>query len=506
MSIQSDIQAMEFALIEADRAGNKEEAVELVSLIDNAKTQLASEMLKQAKSPGESAKSAAQAGFTRLGQEVKGAGQEFANIAQRSLGGVLGTPNKAREDIVAEQRAGEQAFHEATQGPRQRLIGEAARTVTLGLAGAGSSLAGSLLRGGESGSIPFQENVEDRAVNAALGGTLAAGLGRGLGGRIDAGLGRNTLGARAQRLGMATAPESRGPVIGRESIERGAFFSASAEKVSDLNQDIITKEAMRMLGQKGNRIQSDTFKKANDQYQRLLGEALADKSIIPMTGFSRRLGRQLARKEGEIFRDKDTITALEGFVDDLNRPNMKDFISGKEYKEFRTQLGRMAETDDPAKKIALRSLIDDLDDAAQVGLNPKANKKFKDARQMWRNIQLFKSPNVISNDSKKVVPNNLWNSLQRNDENRFLYQRGEQPDLYEMLRLDFDLPMGPRGSRPGVSARATPSGLGFILSNPQAIAEAPFVGAARIPNTLLEGQPAAIGARLNQLNPILGGE
>jgi hypothetical protein len=508
MTTRHDIEALENALKNAHKAGDIASAKALAQALSGAKDEFTP--AQQPEPEPIEPKGLLGAIGSGVKTQLGSAGRQMQNIG--SFIGTSGSPlgeeaSIERQRLSGEEEAAQERFRQETA--EHPIAGGVGKMLPFLPFAAGGTPTAAMLRGAAAGGLLQFDDPENTAFNSTIG-AVGNRLGLNLLGKAEHRIGLKTDRARLAEFGMVGPPEVRGAglVPFPKSAQKLSAFQSDAFKFSQSNIENITEETLKSLGVGGARFRADTFERSFDASTELFKKATNTKGHVPLVGFKNRLNRFISSEEEQLLDDKPTIRFLKKMQDRLDEPGRQDLLTSKEYQDFRSRLGKKAETFGKKKaqtRAAMYALIDSLDDTAAATLPPSARKDFREARRIWRNMQLFKKPSVVD-EHGYIKPKQLRNMLTTRDENRYLFRKGEQPKLYEMLRLEYDIPSGAPTSGLSASGRYSQTGGGLILSGLKSALGRPLLGTARLPTRAVEGAPLGLTVpnipTLN-LNPLL---
>lgn len=464
-----------------------------------ASTQLSQGLKEPEQLPAAGRMEAAGLGLMREGRGFGSTLEQVAQTGSRFATGQAGATPEV--DIPAREAAAEAEFSERTrEHPVFAGIGRAGAYLPFG---GGSSAAGGLLRGALGGALAYSDDPSTKAL-MTVGGGAAGRLGVNVLGKAADKAGINTLGARANQLGLNVPPEIRGPVLFPNAVKDTLRFEGQMGNFSKQHRREITSQILTDLNQSGNRITSETFSVAKNNASELFNKATSSRGLVPLFGFRKKIDSFISSEESRRLNDPPTLKLLKDWREKLSDPKKSDMLTSKEYQELRSQMGKKAESfpkRKAEKRAAVYGLIEQLDNAAAATLPANAKKDFREARSLWRNIQLYKNPSFYD-DNGLVNARSFRNNLVRKDENKFLYDQGQKGRLSDLLDLEFDLPSGGNAPGFGVAASMSSSGPHTFLTGLKSLAEVPIVGAARIPTRAIESAP--LGMSVPQIRSLLG--
>ena len=330
--------------------------------------------------------------------------------------GVRQLYNKATgDDATLAKMATDEADKDALYAPlRERHpiatgLGEAAPMLAIPAGGAANTAA-FVGRSALAGALPAAMSygsAEDRLKAAAVGGAggaIGGGIGLGLAkllkpaGAAAGGMSDDALSA-ADRLGLKLSPGQRTQNAGMQGFENylakspGSSGAMQARQIG--NQKALNTAASKAMGQSGDALDEGAFSAAKNaigsEFTRLQGITAPKLDNDFMAALVKVDSDNMARGS---FRSK----AVDGVVDKALDLAAQNNLSGKAYKEIRTELTTQAEAAFNAKDAtlgqALKTIRKALDDAAKKSLAPDDQKAWDVARDQWRAYKLLTKGNV----------------------------------------------------------------------------------------------------------------
>lgn len=431
----------------------------------------------------------AQRGFGRKAATAR----DIYQLGERTVKGQLGQQVEGQEDIAATERAKEAEYRSATrEHPGYAFGGEMIAELPFA---AGRTPSGAFLRGATSGGLTYTEDPTTRVAQAILGGA-ANRLGLGVLGRTN----NQNLQSQAARTGMELLPEQRAPTLFPNTVKDFDTYRGAAFRAAERNNRMINKEALRTLGQKGDRFTDETFANVHKQSSDLFNEAVGSReSIFFGRKFNDRIDDLINSQEEKIVRDARSIKALQRLKDRI--ANNDGSLSAKDYQSIRSELTTSMRQVSPKRKALKRTLgeiVEAVDDQAELSLagsDAKALSNFKEARRLWRQYNLFKTEGIVDERTGFVNPQRLRKLLRKEDESGFLLNK-DQGDLATMLRVDAKTPRGRErfdvlGNYSDMRVVGGPGGGARVGPGIRRVAETPLIGMSRLPQRAIEGAPLA---------------
>jgi len=497
-TIESDIADLEGMAKQAAEVGDWESVESLDETIYRAKESLAGTAAEtQTEVPAVEAASGPEAfglGLQRQGGRFWAGAKEVGQLAEKAYKGALGQEVEGRKDISAEERVSEAEYKQRVRNhPSAGFVGEMTGMLPFG---GGRGPARAAVRGAVGGLLSYNEDPVARGTQA-VGGALMNQFGHGILGR-----GRPTsVMSKAKRTGMELLPEQRAPTFFKKSVEDLDRLGYEAARTARSNNETITSEALRLMGERGKMFVDETFANVNERSVGLITKAMKGQERITLgTRFNVGLLLHRLRQEEKIVRSPKVINMLRRFE------KRADVVSGEisptGYQELRSEITktmrRLPEADAEIS-YALGDVVGLLDDAAENSLgisNPAALAQFREGRRIYRHLMQFSKRGIVDDRNGQINPGKLRELFKKDDRGGYLLNR-DQSDLYDMLRVDAKTPRGRErfdmfgnykdmsvssGHGPGVRL-----GSGVIRA-----LERPVVGASRLPQRAIEGSPLAI--------------
>lgn len=353
-------------------------------------------------------------------QEVPGVMQSMmigaGRAADKVLSGITQMYLGARgEESALRGLAQQEAEKDEAYAPLQQArpiatgVGEALPAFALPIGGGGSIL-GLAARTGAAAAAPealkygsFGERA-GRAGVAGIGGAVG-GAGGGLLSRAlkPAGVGAQAVSddalAAARRIGFQPTPGQIAQNPAMQNFEnylaRSPGSSGRMASLADSNQRAINQAVARALGEKADDVGEATLKAAET---RIGGEFTRLQGITAPV-----LGDDFVNSLASI----ESANAARGpfrsaKIDDLVNKGLdlaaKNNLSGKAYKEIRSELSSAATTafkgGDATLGQALKTIRDSLDDAAKASLSKSDQAAWDAARQQWQALKMVTKGNV----------------------------------------------------------------------------------------------------------------
>jgi hypothetical protein len=324
-----------------------------------------------------------------------GAGKKTDDIlnglAQLAL---IGEP-KAQAALAAKVAEGQRLYQPVReQRPVISRIGEA--LPALAVPGGASSYAGAM----GAAALPELASYGSAQERLARGGAAAAGgaVGRALGGAVSSVLKPSGVGTTVSREATDAAKRiGYKPLAGQATqnpamlnvenyLARNPGSSGTMAAINEANQKALNRAAAKAIGQNADDLGTGVLKAAENtiggEFQRLqeitaprLGNEFVDALVkIEQSNVAR-----------GAFRDKTVDSVLDKALDLAAQGN----LSGKAYKEIRTELSNQAtrafKNGDATLGQAVKSIREALDEAAQQSLSKADQEAWKVARKQWGN-------------------------------------------------------------------------------------------------------------------------
>lgn len=330
--------------------------------------------------------------------------------------GVRQVYNKATgDDATLAKMAKDEADKDSLYAPLRAArpmatgIGEALPMMAVPVGGAANTaafLGRSAIAGALPGALSYGtagERLKGAAVGAA-GGAVGGGIGLGAAkllkpaGAGAAGLSDDAL-AAADRLGMKLSAGQRTQnqgMLGFENYLAKSPGSAGAmQSRATGNQVALNRAAAKAMGQGGDSLDEGAFAAAKtaigDEFGRLQG-ITAPKLDQDFMAALVKVDSDNAAKGA--FRLKSVDSVVDKALDLAAQNN----LSGKAYKEIRTQLSNDAtaayKAGDATLGGALKTIRKALDDAAKKSLSPDDQKAWDVAREQWQAYKILTKSNV----------------------------------------------------------------------------------------------------------------
>lgn len=330
--------------------------------------------------------------------------------------GVRQLYNKATgDDVTLAKMAKDETDKDALYAPLKAArpiatgIGEALPMLAVPAGGAGNAaafLGRSALAGALPGALSYG-SLQERAKAAAIGGAGGAiGGGIGLGaarllkpaGAGAAGISDEAL-AAADRLGMKLSPGQRtqnAGMLGFENYLSKSPGSAGAMQAKAAgNQAALNRAAAKAMGQTSDTLDTGAFAAAKtaigDEFMRLQGITAPKLDQDFMAALVKVDSDNASRGA---FKSK----AIDGLVDKAIDLAAQNNLSGKAYKEIRSELSSQASTayagGDATLGGALKTIRKALDDAAKKSLGADDQKAWDVAREQWQAYKMLTKGNV----------------------------------------------------------------------------------------------------------------
>ena len=312
---------------------------------------------------------------------------------------------------MAEDEAGKDAAYAPLRQkhPVATGIGEAVPMLAVPAGGAGSAL-GFMGRSALAGAIPqalSYGSAGERARGAALGaagGAVGGAMGLGLAkvlkpaGAGVAGLSDDAM-AAADRIGYSLSPGQRTQNPAMQGFEnylsKSPGSSGAMQAKTAANQAALNRSAAGAIGQRADSLDEGVFSAAKNaiggEFSRLQGVTSPALGNDFMAALVKVDADNVARGA---FRSKGVDTVVDKALDLAAKGN----LSGKAYKEIRTELTTQAEQafngKDATLGQAIKSIRSALDDAAKKSLSPADQKAWDVAREQWRAYKTLTKGNV----------------------------------------------------------------------------------------------------------------
>lgn len=319
------------------------------------------------------------------------------------------------DDATLAKMKADEAGKDAAYAPlRQKhpiatALGESIPMMAVPAGGAGSA-AGFIGRSALAGALPHAlsyGSVGERASGAALGGAggaLGGGLGLGVAkllkpaGAGAAGLSDDAIGA-ADRIGYKLSPGQRTQNQAMQGFEnylsKSPGSSGAMQAKAAANQAALNKSAAGAIGQSADSLDEGVFSAAKNaiggEFSRLQGVTKPALGNDFMSALVKVDSDNMARGA---FRSKGVDSVVDKALDLASQGN----LSGKAYKEIRTELTTQAERAFEGKDAtlgqAIKSIRSALDDAAKKSLSPADQKAWDVTREQWRAYKVLTKGNV----------------------------------------------------------------------------------------------------------------
>ncbi len=375
-----------------------------------------------------------------------GAGRTTDKVVQ----GVRQVYNKAIGDqATLDKMAATEADKDSLYAPLRAArpiatgIGEAAPMLAIpagGAANAGAFIGRSALAGAAPGLLSYG-SAEERlkaggigAAGGAVGGAIGLGASKLLkpAGAAAKGLSDEAVSA-ADRLGLNLSPGQRTQnpgMLGFENyLAKSPGSSGSMQARTASNQAALNSAAAKAMGQGGDTLDTGAFAAAKDaigsEFTRLQGITSPKLDQDFMAALVKVDSDNMARGA---FKSK----AIDGVVDKALDLAAKNNLSGKAYKEIRTELSSQAQSaysaGDATLGGAIKTIRKALDDAAKKSLDPADQKAWDVAREQWQAYKLLTKGNVA--EAGDVSAARLASQLRRGgDQFRTGAMKGELADI-----------------------------------------------------------------------------
>ena len=497
MSTENNIRLLEAEIIKAHKAGEFQVAQQLGQALKNARGQAQPPTQEPipVEQPASGGLGSFGLGMQRQGGRFLSGGQDLAQLAMRAAQGAIGQEVEGQTDIAAREREAETDFASRTrEHPLAAAAGEATAFAPFA---AGRTPLSAFGRGAFGGALSFNEDPSQRATQAAVGGA-ANTAGFGLLNKLNPG----GVGGRAQSLGMRTLPEQRGPVLFRNAAQDLRAFSNASARTRASNIGLVTKEVLKSLGDDGAQFTHATLGDATSRANTLFTKAVGSREKVYFGDlFDKKIFGLIAKEENKLIQTPKAMKLLTGLQEKMQARG--GILSTKDYQSFRSDISNaIIDTKKSRVKKVLGDILNTVDDQAQLSLagsDPTALKNFREARKLWRQIQLVKPEGVIDFNSGQVSPRKFRSVLMSQDESGYLLNRNTGR-LNELLRLDELTPRGTASVGTIVPSRTGGIPLsGNIITKP---IESSLLGMSRLPTRAIEGAP--LGLTVPRVKSILG--
>lgn len=285
-------------------------------------------------------------------------------------------------------------------------VAEMAPAVTAGFLTGGSSVVGAAASAGLPSLLSYgtpEERLTRAGTDAAFGGVGNVG-GRTIARLMKpAGVGTEvaanaTLDA-AKRVGYTPLPSqiAQSPVLAsfENYLLRSPGSSGAMQKVAAQNQTALNRAGAKAMGETADTLDEGVFSAAKGR----LGDEFARLSDVTKPKLGDDFVNALAKMEGEnAARGPFANKQISGLIDKGLDLAAKGDISGKAYKEIRTELASQAQaafkSGDATAGQAFKSVVSALDDAAKSSLSEADKKAWDQARKEWGAFKTLTKGNV----------------------------------------------------------------------------------------------------------------
>lgn len=372
-------------------------------------------------------------GMNALQLFLAGSGKAVADLG-RGAGQMVGLVD---QKTIDEARALDAPLMNTTAGKIGNIVGNIGATLpTMAIPGA-NTLAGSAAIGGVLGAMQPTADGESRVGNALMGG--AGGLaGQGIAnavGRLVRPVQAPPLNAEMQRLadlakqkGIQLRPgqltQSK-PLLAIESVMEDMPFTAGRAAAQRQSQTgALNRALLETMGEKGDALTPDVLNAART---RIGGQfsALAQRNNLNVTmPFLQRvsgLQAEVAEKE-----TSDVAKIVNSYVDDLfGHMQQNGTVGGEFYRRLDSKIGKqMRGTSNGDLRNRLGELQGVIRQAMDDSISPADQAAWQTARREYRNLKTIGA--AVTNDgSGDTFPGRLAQAARRNNENAFLYGRGD---------------------------------------------------------------------------------
>jgi hypothetical protein len=356
---------------------------------------------------------------------------------------IAGNPWDQKLDKLKQDAQSDDKYYAPLQKARPWTtgIGEALPSLAIPMGGGAGALA-KLGRAAVGAAIPgalSYGSAEERAKAAAvgaLGGAAGAGVGMGLTKALSPTAGAaisDTAQAAANRLGLnlTAAQRTQNPaLVNLENyLARSPGSSGAMQTARTAQETALNTAAARSMGQTSNELSEGTFRAAKDgigkEFQRLQG--------ITSPKLGNDFFQTLATIDADnlargAFKSKSVDSLINKSLDLAQQGN----LSGKAYKEIRTQLTNEAEAafkaGDATVGQAYKAVRSALDDAAKSSLSDADKKAWDMTRKQWAAYKTLTKSNVA--EAGNVSPARVAAALRgRGDTLRTGQASGELSDI-----------------------------------------------------------------------------
>lgn len=394
----------------------------------------------------EQLRSAAQRAFSQRQQPkaanpAEGIGSLQAGLIAAGRGtdkivqGVRQLYNKATGDTATlAKMAGDEAEKDRLFKPLQEArpvataVGGAVPALAIPAGGATTAafVGRSALAGAMPGLLSYGDARERLTAGAvggaggAVGGALGLGAARLLkpagaaGGLSDEAI------SAAERVGMKLTAGQRTQNPAMQNFEnylaRSPGSSGAMAKITDGNQRAINRAAAKAIGQNGDELTEGTFKAAKDA----IGAEFGRLQEVTAPKLGNEFMEALTKIDADnVARGPFKSAKIDGLIDKGLDLAAKGDLSGKAYKEIRTQLSNEAQAafqgGDATLGQALKSVRKALDDAAKASLSKADQEAWDITRAQWMAYKQLTRSNVA--EAGNVSAARLASGLRRGSDN-----------------------------------------------------------------------------------------
>lgn len=372
-----------------------------------------------------------------------GAGKFVSDVGQ----GVRQMVGLEEQGDVDATRARDQPLLGTGAGMAGNLAGGLASTVPATFIPGANALVGSTAIGAGLGLTQPTATGESRALNFGVGvagGSLGYGAGRLLGKAVTPAQRQVTPQqtrsiAGGQRLGMQVTPGVRSGSPGfrglEASMESYPFTSGPIKGIKAMNQSVLNRAAAKSIGENTDEMTGEVLSAARTRIGSVFDSVEQIKAIPVDQSVATKLAAIETKYRGLLDRPLTEYDVVKDIYANLGRQ-----ITGKQYNDWQSQLGKIARSkftggrSEPNVGFALMEAKNALDDAASLVMSGPQKQAFNTARQQWRNLVMLETGNVVNEQTGDVSGRLLANVLSRKDKSGFRLG-GNASDLYDATRF-----------------------------------------------------------------------
>lgn len=461
--------------------------------------------------------------FTDIGLGVR---QVNANTGVPQKGDLSSTWQQTQQNMAArsgaidaeaaEKRAIDRPLMGTGGGLGGAIAGGLLTTLPTAFVPGVNTLGASAAIGGTYGALQPTVGNESRITNTAMGaggGAAGYGLGRLLSGAVTPAQNNLTPSqvralTKATDLGAQVTPGTRTGAPGLRQMEAGMesfpFTAGPIKAIKETNQGILNKAAAKAIGETADSVTDDVLNAARSR----IGGVFKQTEKIQAIPVDDAVQNSLASIESKYQGLLEKPIAEMPVVQDIYK-NLGKSITGKQYNDWQSQLGKIARSkftgakSDPNTGFAMFEVKNALDDAASSVMTGAEKQAFKTAQQQWKNLVMLETGNVVNEQSGNVSGRLLSGVLSRKDKTGFRLG-GNSSDLYDMARFSKAFP-----DIVGDSGTATRSAFPLLLGSSAAsglsaglLTGSPTVGLAAAAAPLAIGGAARAGEAA-YLSPVI---